>query len=198
MTSSRTRGGGIRTTEREGAEPMSQEVVKLLKTQDAGYVRVQSAVERKKIEKLEGELAFFDDGKEGRVGGKHTVFLDTEEEARKFKPEEFFNTHKDLVNRRFNRPRLDQLKDPDILKPGRANPKGRKQTAEEKRAIKKAEALARRKIQKARASKYKELEARMKREAELKKAEREMELQRARMGKGGMVKKNKWARVRRR
>ncbi|RPA89813.1 U3 small nucleolar RNA-associated protein 11 [Choiromyces venosus 120613-1] len=203
MINSRTRDGGIRVAARPDEGSLSNDVVKLLKTQDAGYVRLQSAVERKKIERLEERLVLKDKDKEGGGGGgKHVVFVDGEEEARGFRPEVYFGTTKEMVERRFNRMRKEQV----------AEIEDRKKVAEEKlrkrrksdgdieaeKARRKEEALARKKLRKAREGKERELEARKHREAELKQAEREMELQRARMGKGGMVKQNKWARVRKR
>ena len=69
-------------------------MVKLLKTQDLGYVRLQSAVERKKIEGLEERLVLKDKGGDAGVGwGKHVVSLDGEE-ARGFRPEVYFGTRK--------------------------------------------------------------------------------------------------------
>ena len=44
-------------------------MVKLLNTQDSGYVRLQSAVERKKIERLEERLELKDKGGDAGVGG---------------------------------------------------------------------------------------------------------------------------------
>lgn len=193
MTSSTTRDGGIKVSERADAGAMSVDVVRLLKTQDAGYVRTQAAVERRAIEKLEGELGFMDSGKSAGVGlsGKHTVFVDSEREARDFKAEVYFGTHKDLLERRFNRPRMEQLAEVDGAgkrvegEAGEVRKKKGRDTEEKKMA-------------KRREGKYKELEGRMKRAAELKVAERALELQRARMGKGAMITKNKWARVRKR
>lgn len=189
MTSSTTRDGGIKVSERADAGGMSVDVARLLKTQDAGYVRTQAAVERRAVEKLEGELGFMDSGKNAGVGlaGKHTVFVDTEKQARDFKAEEYFGTHKELLERRFNRPRMEQLAEVDGAgkrAKGEAQKKGRE--TEEKKMAKRRE------------GKYKELEGRMKRAAELRVAERALELQRAKMGKGSMVSKNKWARVRKR
>ena len=179
MTSSRTRDGGIRVAERPDSEALPQDAVKLLKTQDAGYIRVQAEMERRKIEDLEGRLAFV----AGGAKKKHTVFVEAELEAKRFDAAEFFDTHPDLVDRGFNRPKLEQLAAGGF---GEDSGEGR----EEKRL--------RSKLAKSREQSYKELEARMKREKDLHKLERESELQRARMGKGSTAAKNKWATVRKR
>lgn len=187
MTSSRTRDGGIRVADRPDSEALPQDAVKLLKTQDAGYIRVQAEMERRKIEDLEGRLAFVAGGANSAgAKKKHTVFVEEEEEAKSFDAAEFFDTHPDLVDRGFNRPRLGQLVDGGF---GESFGEGR-DGRDEKRD--------RRKLAKAREQSYKELEARMKRETDLRKLEREGELQRARMGKGGTSVKNKWATVRKR
>lgn len=199
MTSSTTRDGGIKVSERADTGAMSVDVVRLLKTQDAGYVRTQAAVERRAVKKLEGELGFMDSGKSVAAGlslslaGKHTVFVASEEEARDFKAEVYFGTHKDLLERRFNRPRMEQLAEVDGA--------GKRVEEEEEAGgvrKKKGRDTEEKKMAKRREGKYKELEGRMKRAAELRVAERALELQRAKMGKGGMVTKNKWARVRKR
>jgi len=203
MINSRTRDGGIHVASRQDEGSLSNDVVKLLKTQDAGYVRLQSTVERKKIERLEERLELKDKSEDvgAGVGRKHLVFVDGEEEARRFRPEVYFGTTKEMVERGFNRMRKEQVEEIEAKKEAaeeRLRKRRKSGEIEAEKARRKEEALARRKLQKAREGKERELEARRHREAELKQAEREMELQRARMGKGGMVKKNKWARVRKR
>lgn len=192
MTSSTTRDGGIKVSERADTGAMSIDVAKLLKTQDAGYVRTQAAVERRAVEKLEEKLGFMDSGTAAGLSGKHTVFVDDERQAKHFDVEKYFDTHEELLDRRFNRPRMEQLMRVDGAgkkvdgEPGEVRKKKSGRNTEEKKMAKRREEM------------YKELEGRMKRVAELRAAERELELQRARMGKGGMVAKNKWARVRKR
>ena len=54
-------------------------------------------------------------GLEPKGGGrKHTVFVDSLAEARAFRPEEYFGTPKDLLDRAHNRPREGQLLDPTL------------------------------------------------------------------------------------
>jgi U3 small nucleolar RNA-associated protein 11 len=51
---------------------------------------------------------------------KHTVFVDSVAEAKSFKPEEYFQTPVELLNRSFNRPKEKQLMDaslPDVSGP---------------------------------------------------------------------------------
>ena len=193
MINAKTRDGGIRVAERPGSEALSQDAVKMLKTQDAGYIRLQTEMERKKIESLEERLAFV--GGDGKaVGRKHTVFVEAAEEAKKFSPAEFFDTHPDLVDRGFNRPRLGQLAEggfgEDIAVKG--------ETAGEAEARRKQEHRDRAKMAKGKEQIYKEYAARLEREKDLQKIDRQQELQRARMGKGGTSTKNKWAKVRKR
>jgi len=190
MVNSRTKGG-VKVSERpDTAKDLDHDALKLLKTQDAGYLRVQSAIERSKIQQLEQDLAFIDGEAVKTSGGKHTVFVDDEESARSFEPAEFFGTHPDLVNQRYNRPRMEQLE-------GQTFGGRRASTGNMQDESAREEQKDRRKLQKQRESKYKELDARMKREEELRKVERELELQRARMRNGNVV-KNKWTKIRRR
>jgi U3 small nucleolar RNA-associated protein 11 len=186
MTSSRTRDGGVRVAERNTAQELDQDHVKLLKTQDAGYLRLQSAMEQAKIEELRAKCQFVGDDE-----GKHTVFVEDQEEVRGFDAAEHFGTHPELVGRRFNRPRLEQLREMQ-------EEKKRTETKEMEKSRRRMEEVERKKLEKARLRNYQELEARLKRLEDLKKLEREQELQRARMGKGGNVKLGKAAMVRKR
>ena len=42
---------------------------------------------------------------------KHTVFVDTEEEKQNFKPEKYFDTAHEFVERAFHRPTTSQLEE---------------------------------------------------------------------------------------
>lgn len=92
------------------------DVVKLLKTQDSGYIRTMLQVVRKERKELEERLVLEDeevkklgDGEERRRG-KHTVFVGDEEAVENFKPEEWFGTDPDLIGRMWNRPRKNEEK----------------------------------------------------------------------------------------
>ncbi|KAI5817721.1 small-subunit processome [Pyronema omphalodes] len=192
MIHAKTRDGGIKVTERgDGNQELSVEQVKLLKTQDAGYVRLQAEMERRKIEQLENKLVFADG--EG-VKRKHTVFVESKEQARDFDTAQFFGTHQELVDRAYNRPRLEQLAQGGFGEQQKI--KGEDEAdAEWRRKEDKKERVA---MARGREQAYKELEARMKREKDLLETDRALELQRAKMGKGAATKSNKWAKTRKR
>ena len=181
MTSSTT-VKGVHVASR-GNTSLSQDAVRLLKTQDAGYLRVATAVERNKRQKLERELHFLEeeeedeenDDEEMGFGGKkkkrHVVFVDNEKDVAEFRPHEYFDTPKELLGRTFNRPRMSQLAALPLK-------------TEEAETADNAQQSS---VRKGRERKYKELEARMKREEELNVVERELDEQRDKMGKGGSV-----------
>ncbi|EGW34328.1 uncharacterized protein SPAPADRAFT_49381 [Spathaspora passalidarum NRRL Y-27907] len=101
MTKRHTDERGILIADR-GNEELSNDQVKLLKTQDINYIRTMRLNEMKKIEKEKHGKLF-----EG--SGKHTVFVDSVSEQQQFNPAEFFNTDESLVENRENRLKLDQL-----------------------------------------------------------------------------------------
>ncbi|KAI9885862.1 MAG: trifunctional histidinol dehydrogenase [Watsoniomyces obsoletus] len=98
-----------------GNKSLEMDVVRLLKTQDVGYLRVVIDRTRKDLEALEGEVHLSDMSSStaatGMVGadrkGKHVVYVDSREEQRGFKPEEWFGTDKNGLGRTWNRPRID-------------------------------------------------------------------------------------------
>ncbi|KAI9660160.1 MAG: hypothetical protein M1821_001512 [Bathelium mastoideum] len=94
MISSRTDGRGVKIADR-GNRPLSHEVVKLLKTQDAGYIRTMLQKTRKERERAEEEVQIMDRSAnngalqhslrvlkngEDHVSGRHIVFVDSKEE----------------------------------------------------------------------------------------------------------------------
>jgi U3 small nucleolar RNA-associated protein 11 len=93
---------GRKITDR-GNVALSTDVVKLLKTQDAGYIRTMLQVTRKEREELEqrlileeqGEARALKDGREAKKG-KHRVFVDNEEEQEEFDPEAWFGRGEEM------------------------------------------------------------------------------------------------------
>jgi U3 small nucleolar RNA-associated protein 11 len=96
MMSSTVDKHGIKVADR-GNKALEMDVVKLLKTQDTGYIRTMLQVVRKQRMELEEKIVV--DGKDVRVVGEgegkeaqHTVFVEDKKEQRKFKPDEWFGT----------------------------------------------------------------------------------------------------------
>lgn len=132
-----------------------------------------------KLEKLQASLHFIDDGKNSddeeesdeeeerpvkKNKSKHIVFVDSETDARKFSPVKHLDTLPELVNRKFNRPRISTLREQAIIAP---------ETGRDLKDIKKE-----------RERTFRELASRMKREEELARAEQELAIQKALREKG--------------
>lgn len=66
---------------------------------------------RQRAEKLQEELHFIT----GERMGKHTVFVDEDEEAEAFDAAEHFDTAPELMDRAFNRPRKEALAASDVM-----------------------------------------------------------------------------------
>ena len=176
-----------RTVERGGG--IGAEAVKLMKTQDLSYVRMQTLKDEKKVERLQASLHYLgdnhspstseygdnhDDVTKGKTR-KHTVFVDGIDKANNFDVAEHFDTLPELAGRSFNRPRKETL-----LKMCSGDQVEYDEDGEERiynpteKQLKKEQKLAKlqaRKISKARASAYAEMEARKKRIGSLKNAE---------------------------
>lgn len=155
-------------------DALTADSVKLLKTQDSSYVQTHLSTEKKNIERLEKNLLF-------EAQGKHTVFVDTEEEADKFSVEKYFDTDKKLLNRRENRLRRRQLERQGGIVLGTDSEAGISVANNEATTLNKQR---KEELNKQRLAKYKELEQRMQRELELSKVKREMDMQRELLKKG--------------
>ena len=95
MMSSKVDKAGRKVTDR-GNKSLNTDVVKLLKTQDAGYIRTLLQMVRKEREDLERRLVLDDeevmvlkDGEDGKKG-KHTVYVGGKEEQEDFDDDEWF------------------------------------------------------------------------------------------------------------
>lgn len=153
MNNQKTDNRGVLVKSR-GNEDLSNDAVKLLKTQDSGYIRTMNNIEKKNIERLEASLFLGNKG-------KHTVFEDTPEDAKNFKPSEYFDTDPSMVYRAENRLNKSQMKNlPNV-------------SAEQEEEINKE-----------RVKKLKELDQRMARQSQLDKVQQGMNQQRELMKKG--------------
>lgn len=135
------------------------EQLKLMKTQDLNYVNFKKITERKKIEKLQGELHFLDN-----VDGfkrQHMFFVETQKEANNFDAAKQLRTLPEFVDRAHNRPTIDMMEN-------MSNP------TQDKLEL----------VEKKKRQSYRELEQRLNREKLLDGTSKEMELQKNLMGKG--------------
>jgi U3 small nucleolar RNA-associated protein 11 len=136
------------------------ETVKLLKTQDIGYLNHKVSIDMRKAERLKGELHIIGD-RNPRV---HRTFVESSQELQNFDLVSHFDTVPELVERSFNRPRLSTLEKGVLL-----NGSTRKDLV---------------KVQKLTAESYKELNRRVRRAKQLRNTAKAIELQKHLMGKG--------------
>jgi U3 small nucleolar RNA-associated protein 11 len=164
----------VEAEQREYEAKIGTDTVRIMKDQDLSYVRMQQQKDTKKIEKLQSSLHFIESGTDFvSRKRKHTVFVDTKEDADKFDVAEHFDTIPELAGRAYNRPRKETLRNMALLKAGCSSdvdgtPKAT--TSELKRAAKESKKVTQ-KVAKARAAAYAEVEARTKRIAAMKRAE---------------------------
>lgn len=85
----------------------SQDELRLMKSQDVGYLTLKAQAELKKVEKMQANLHFLG----VPTQNKHTVFVEDTVELNNFDPSTHFDTPAELLDRTFNRPTWKQLKD---------------------------------------------------------------------------------------
>lgn len=90
-------------------EPITYEQQQLMDSQDIRYVTYKRNVESKKINKMKSSLHLLD-ASTSRPMNKHTFFVDTKREEKKFDVAKRLGTHPSLLHRAFNRPKLEDLK----------------------------------------------------------------------------------------
>ncbi|EWC43859.1 hypothetical protein DRE_07236 [Drechslerella stenobrocha 248] len=180
MTNARTTRGGALVADRPGNSPMSMTAVRGLKMQDKAYLKVMADMERRKRERLESELTFVDvdgtiAGASGVGIGKKKVFTeDGHAVAVKANTASASTATKGVVSKKSG-----GVWDDDDDEMDWEDDNGEGEAVEEKPSRQELKAA------KARTAKYRELEARMKREAELLALERDLDAQREFMGKSG-------------
>ena len=168
MEHARTKGG-VHVSSSDTRNKYTNEQIRLMKTQDVGYLMHKSQAERSKVERLQQNLHLVGQPAPER---KHIVFVDDEKELEKFDPAAHFDTPADLLDRAFNRPRNEQL-----LKPIVVSSTGSESL---EKTLQKAEKL--RKLA------YDELEKRKSRESSLKAVADHLEMQKMTMSAGRRVK----------
>ncbi|KAK5018028.1 hypothetical protein LTR60_001680 [Cryomyces antarcticus] len=190
MMSSAT-NNGRKITDR-GNKALSNDVVRLLKTQDAGYLRTIAQRVRKERERLEEEVMLVDEiGEEDKEmednakAGKHTIFVDTKEEQNVFR----------APAKPLRRPRRQSVLGSGIDHGASTDPvpptTPPQRTVEAEVLAQKAERALRQRHRKEQESRRKRLGALRSQEQDLMAAEQELENQRAKMSNSaGGVNKN--------
>lgn len=106
MKNSQVIDGRHRKTEeakqREFAAEVGTDTIRLMKSQDLGYIRMQKQKDIKKIERLQSLV-------KEKTNNTHTVFVQSPKEAQEFDAAEHFDTCPELMGRSFNRPRKEVL-----------------------------------------------------------------------------------------
>ncbi|KAI8933649.1 hypothetical protein NX059_009372 [Plenodomus lindquistii] len=199
MMSSKVDKTGKKVADR-GNQALSAEVVKLLKTQDAGYIRTMLQMARREREELEQKLILEEQGEAKAVKDedaaerrKHRVFVENEEEQEEFDPEAWFGRGDELPGRANSEEGPEEWEDEEEEEEEfapRNNTLSKKQL--EKEALAKAQARKFRKDrERAQSRTVQKLYAAKQREKALAAAENELDLQRAKMNNTvGGVNKN--------
>ena len=184
---------------------LSQDVVKLLKTQDAGYVTTMLQKTKRARARLEQEFVLGEDQSAEVLGpltsqekGSRTVFVDSREEQRKYNLGGTAAFRPDSATRKPGNPSTNEEEDESDWKPPMEMPK---ETPESRRVVErqelalKQEKLLREQHRKEQGAQRSKLAALKAREKDLVEAEKGLDLQRAKMSNsvGGTTKAGvKW------
>ena len=160
---------------KENEEQIGAEAVRIMKDQDLSYIRMQKQKDIKKMERLQSNLHHLESTKR-----HHAVFVDTPDEAANFDVAEHFDTVPALAGRCFNRPRRETLEKAAI----QTAPNATILTEQELGRVKKLEQKTAKKLAKARASSYREIDDRAHRISVLAKAEAHLVTEKLIAGKG--------------
>lgn len=172
MVSRKTDSRGVLIKEREGSESLSVDESKLLKTQDVNYVTMKKLNEMKQIERaLNGQNG--NNNNNIQIGfeskGSHTVFLDDKKSYDNFDVARHFNTAKELVDKKENRLKLEQIEGLD-------------------ESVQEQSAVLQKKLDMKKLKKLKNIKTRLERVEKLEKVEQKMNEQRELMKKGSKKK----------
>ena len=186
MYSSKTHDRGQKLADR-GNQVLSQDAVKLLKTQDAGYLKTMAQQTRRAREKLEKAFVLREGkgvevrGRErGDSDGVKTMFVDSGLEQRNFAISTSTPKH-GLANEGSDTPVLeDEENEVQSEEAVTAKPKPRRLIEAEENALRQARVLRKRRKRDEETQGFR-LKALKSREKDLLAAERELELQRAKM-----------------
>lgn len=93
--------------EKDKPEEYTEEQLKLMQTQDINYINYKRSTETKKVEKLQSGLHLLD--VQDKPINKHVFFVDMKKEVKNFNIASRLGTHPLLLDRTYNRTRLETL-----------------------------------------------------------------------------------------
>jgi len=168
--------------QKERINEIGPEAVKLMKSQDLSYVRMQKLRDMRKTERMQTSLQYLGDNPEttedfedGAVKKKkHTIFVDSREKANNFSVADHFDTLPELAGRSFNRLRKETLLKIGSNKDGYYDDDQEQLNVLSEKAQQKQKFLEKKQakiLSKARSQAYAEMEARTKRIELMKNAE---------------------------
>lgn len=135
--------------EKDKVEDLSADQMKLMETQDIKYITMKRTIEKRKIERLQSQLHQIDTS--NKTKNRHYFFVENEKDAKKFDVAKRLNTDPSMIAVKSNRPKLDKV------------------------ASKLSDEMVK-KLEAEKLKSYKELESRKKRERELAKVQRKLQL----------------------
>lgn len=155
-----------RKMEFDDTAQLDAETIRIMKDQDVKYIRMQRQKDAKKVEKLQASLHHV-----GSTKNKHTIFVETQQEVQDFDATQHFDTLPELVNHPHNRLRVADLK--KHIAEAAVTDKTKHQLQKESK-----------RLQKAQAASYRELQERTKRVEAMRKAEAHLVTEQQQSAKG--------------
>ena len=99
MEKARTKDG-VHVVPSAEVNKYSQEQLRLMKTQDVGYLTMKGQAEKRKVEKMQESLHLIGAPAPKR---QHVAFVDDDAQAKSFDAEKHFDTPAELLGRAYNR-----------------------------------------------------------------------------------------------
>eukprot|EP01134_Creolimax_fragrantissima_P001381 CFRG1381T1 len=111
---------GVHVLDSARNEKFTGDMHKLMATQDVAYVKHKRQIEIKNIARLKSQLHLIDahNDVDVNMAKKHTIFVDSKDEAKRFDAAKHFDTDPELIGRAANRLKNDTLDNVDIGKNG--------------------------------------------------------------------------------
>jgi len=99
--------------QREFEQQVGLETVRIMKDQDLGFIRMQRQKDLAQVEKMQSSLhrldEAVDDDTRSNKKRKHTIFVETQQEADTFDVAKHFDTVEEMAGRAYNRRRIADL-----------------------------------------------------------------------------------------